>query len=82
MERAGIPRDRAVLAARIGELRVARRLNRNQLAEAAKLSNAVVKGLERGTREPGFSTLLKLCRGLEIASLDQLLGPSPLERLL
>lgn len=73
----GIPRVRAELAARIGELRVERDWNWSELAGAADVSAVQIEGIEAGRRDPSFSTLIKIAVALELCSLDELLGPMP-----
>lgn len=76
-----ITRERAALAVRLSELRVARDLNWNELAVRAGINGVQVKGLEAGERDPSFSTLIKIATALGLRSLDELLGPLRLEEL-
>lgn len=74
-----LPRERADLAVRIAALRLARGWNWNDLAREAGVKSVQIRDIERGTRDPGFTTLVRLAKALELSSLDQLLRPAPLE---
>ena len=75
----GISRVRALLASRVGELRVARDWNWRDLACAAGMNAKQVEDVEKGARDPAFTTVVKLANGLGVRSIDELLGPLPLE---
>lgn len=78
----GIPRDRAVLAARVGELRVARGWTHHVLAQRAGLHGTYLKQMEAGQRNPGLEQLVRLARAFELSSLEQLFGPLPTEAVM
>jgi transcriptional regulator with XRE-family HTH domain len=69
----------ARLALSVSRLRVQRGWNRQQLADAAGLNHAVVTGVETGSRDPSFSSIVKLARALDVDSWSELLGSAPLE---
>ncbi len=75
----GVTRERAFLGVQLGSLRHERGWNWNDLARVAGIRSVQVKGIEEGRRDPGFSTLVRLARALDLRSLDELLGPSHLE---
>ncbi len=74
------PRVRADMAVQVGRLRRRKNWGWNDLARAAGVSAVLVEGLERGTRDVQFSTVLKLAKAAGVYSLDEILGPSALER--
>jgi transcriptional regulator with XRE-family HTH domain len=79
--RQGIPRDRAVLGARIGELRVKNGWTHHVLGRQAGINGTYVRQLEQGERNPGLDQLLRLARAFRLSSLEQLFGPLPTEDL-
>jgi transcriptional regulator with XRE-family HTH domain len=77
----GIPRDRAVLGARVGLLRVENGWTHHVLGQRAGISGTYLRQLEEGQRNPGLDHLLRLARAFNLASLEQLFGPMPTEEL-
>lgn len=77
----GIPRDRAVLGTRIGELRVHNGWTHHVLGRHAGINGTYVRQLEAGQRNPGLDQLLRLARAFRLSSLEQLFGPLPTEDL-
>ncbi|MDR1158819.1 MAG: helix-turn-helix domain-containing protein [Oscillospiraceae bacterium] len=64
---------------RVKELRKKMGLSQVQFAEAIQSKQATIAGWERGTREPGFTTVTKLAQFFCV-STDYLLGHSDEER--
>jgi len=63
------------LGRRIRTLREASGLNRNQLAERAGVHHTYLTELEDGAHaSPGLRTLVKLVRGLDLSSIEELTG--------
>jgi transcriptional regulator with XRE-family HTH domain len=58
--------------AHVRDLRVARGLTQEELAERSELHADTIKGLERNTFQPSLRTLRKLAKGLGELSLSQL----------
>jgi len=79
---AGVQRDRAVLAVRIGELRVDRGWTHYALGQVAGLHGTYLKEVERGIRNPSLDQLLRLARAFKLISLEQLFGQLPTEELI
>lgn len=75
--RRDVTRERALFAVRIGELRLEREWNYYQLADAAGLRSPQIEGIESGTSNPSFSTIIRLCVALGLHSLDELLVHLP-----
>ncbi len=67
----------ALLMARVNELRKARGLTVERLAHESDLSMFTLKGLREELRDPKLTTVLRLCRGLDV-SVEALLGDLPL----
>ena len=65
----------ATVGDRIRELRKARKLNQDELAELALLNRVTVAKYEAGRVEPGAQALSRLADALEV-SVDELLGRS------
>ena len=57
---------RMVFGKRVRELRLARRLSQEKLAELADLHRNYVGGLERGERNVGLLNIVKLAHGLNV----------------
>ena len=57
---------RAAFGARVRELRLARGLSQEQLAERAGLHRTYVSSLERGRRNVGLDNILDLAAALEV----------------
>lgn len=70
LEREGVAPELARLAETIGTLRVEREWTRQQLVEESDTNNQVVASIEAGTRDPSFTTLVKICRALGVQELD------------
>jgi transcriptional regulator with XRE-family HTH domain len=63
------------LGRRIRTLREASGLNRNQLAEKAGVHHTYLTELEDGAHgSPGLGILVRLVRGLELSSIEELTG--------
>jgi len=77
----GVPRDRAVLGARVGQLRVENGWTHHVLGQRAGMNGTYLKQLEEGQRNPGLDHLLRLARAFNLTSLEQLFGPLPTEEL-
>ena len=60
----GVSRERAYIAVRVATLCVRRNWGWSDLAREAGINAFLVEGLERGTRDVRFSTLLKLAKAL------------------
>lgn len=58
--------DRTQFGRRVRELRLARRLTQEQLAQLAVLHPTYVSGIERGERNLGFDNLIKLAKALAV----------------
>jgi DNA-binding XRE family transcriptional regulator len=67
----------ALLMARVDELRKARGLTIERLAHDADLSMFTLTGLREELRDPKLTTVLRICRGLDV-TVAQLLGELPL----
>lgn len=52
------------LGGAVRRTRIAAQLSQEAYAERCELSARYVSNIERGTQEPGFSTMIKLARGL------------------
>jgi transcriptional regulator with XRE-family HTH domain len=61
-------RDRILIAfgRNVARWRTDRGLSQDRLAELAELDRTYLSGIERGVRNPGIKTVLKLCRGLRL----------------
>lgn len=59
--------EHAALGAAIVDLRRRAELTQEALAERAELHMTQVGGMERGVRNPSYSTLLKLAAGLGVS---------------
>jgi DNA-binding XRE family transcriptional regulator len=70
----GIPEHLAGLAVAIGSLRVEANLTQQQLADRSGLHHSVVTGIERGTRDPTFTTLVRLRAAFNCEHWQTLLG--------
>lgn len=75
---AGIPRERAELAARVGQLRWDHQWSWRDLGKAAQMNQKQVEDVERGRRDIQFSSLIKLANAFGLRSLDELLIVLPL----
>jgi transcriptional regulator with XRE-family HTH domain len=77
----GLSRVRAQLAVRVATHRCARALTQSQLASRAGMNLELVKGIENGSRNPQFETVVRIANALNLEALDELLGPTPLEAI-
>jgi transcriptional regulator with XRE-family HTH domain len=62
---------------RLRDLRYERRVSQDELARATDVHPTAIGRLERGSREPRLTTILRLARGLEVEPgrlLDDLRG--------
>jgi transcriptional regulator with XRE-family HTH domain len=73
----GVAADLAHLAVTVGSLRVDHGWTRQQLADASQTNNHVVTGIESGTRDPTYTTVVKLLRALGVGALDLRAGDAP-----
>lgn len=78
----GIPRDRALLGTRIGQLRARNGWTHHVLARRAGVNGTYLRQLEAGQRNPGLDQLVRLARAFGLSSLEQLFGPLPTEDLM
>jgi transcriptional regulator with XRE-family HTH domain len=60
------PDPRTVFGKRVRELRLARGLSQEQLAEVADVHRNYVGGIERGERNVSLVNIVKLARGLSV----------------
>jgi len=67
-----LPRER--FAANLRAERQRAGLSQEQLGHASDLHPTEVSRLERATREPRLSTIVRLARGLDLAPADLLAG--------
>lgn len=58
---------------RLRELRIARHLTQEALAEAAGITATYTSDLERGKRAPSLTIILKLARALDVEVADLLM---------
>ena len=58
---------RAALGQRVRELRERQKISQQQLAERADLDTTYVSGIERGRRNPGLNTLVRLAKALRVS---------------
>ena len=66
----GVAPGRVQVGQRIRELRLARALSQEQLAERAGLHRHDVGGIERGERHVAIANIAKLAAGLDITLAD------------
>jgi DNA-binding XRE family transcriptional regulator len=67
----------ALLMARVNELRKARGLTVERLAQDSDLAMSTVKGVREQLRDPKLTTVLRICGGLDV-TVQELLGDLPL----
>jgi transcriptional regulator with XRE-family HTH domain len=62
-------RDRTLTAfgRNVARRRADRGFSQDKLAELAELDRTYLSGIERGVRNPGIKTVLKLCRALGVS---------------
>jgi transcriptional regulator with XRE-family HTH domain len=64
-------REQPPLGRRLVELRQRRRMSQSDLARYSGLSAGIIQSIEQGRRQdPHLSTLLHLCRGLNVSLFD------------
>lgn len=68
--------DYALIGRRLAQLRKARRMTQEQLAEKTDLGNNYISNIENHRSIPSLETLVKLCDALEVTPNDILLGAS------
>jgi len=56
------------VAARLGEIRVAKELSQYRLAELSGLSREAIRLIESGARSPSLQTLFLLCGALGVSA--------------
>jgi DNA-binding XRE family transcriptional regulator len=66
----------ALLMARVDELRKARGLTVERLAQESDLSMFTIKGVREELRDPKLTTVLRICRGLDV-TVQELLSDLP-----
>jgi ribosome-binding protein aMBF1 (putative translation factor) len=73
---------RIAFGLRLRQVRTERGLSQEELAQRTNLHTTVIGRFERGAREPRLTTILRLARGLEVASsvlMDELRWPESTE---
>lgn len=78
----GISRDRAILAARIGQLRADAGWTYTELSRQCGMNATYLKQIEAGIRSPGVDRLFALARAFRLQSIEQLFGPLPTEDII
>ena len=65
-------RDRTLVAfgRNVARVRTERGLSQDKLAEKADLDRTFVSGIERGVRNPGIKTVLRIARALNVSVAD------------
>lgn len=63
-------------------LREAQHVTLYGLASRAGLHGTYLRQIEEGTRNPSLEQLVRLAAALEVRTLDELIGPLPLEEVL
>lgn len=66
--------DAEMFGRRVRELREARSLSQEKLAQASGLTTTFVSTIERGRKTPSLTSVLKLARGLKVDAADLLSG--------
>lgn len=66
MPEGATPADLAALGKAVRELRVAGDLSQEELGEVSGLHRNYVGGIERGERNPSYSSLMRLARSLHV----------------
>ena len=64
-----MPKRDSTLAAfgrNVARIRAERGFSQDQLAEKAELDRTYLSGIERGVRNPGIKSVLKLCKALRV----------------
>jgi transcriptional regulator with XRE-family HTH domain len=72
-------RDRTLAAfgRNVARIRSQRGLSQDELAEQADLDRTYVSGIERGVRNPGIKTVLRIARALGVSAGDLCRGVEP-----
>ena len=76
----GISRVRAQLAVQVATQRCTFPWTQSQLASRAKMNPVQIAEIEAGTRDPSFTTIVRIAGVLRLHALDELLGDVPLGR--
>lgn len=65
-------RDRTLVAfgRNVARIRTERGFSQDKLAEKADLDRTFVSGIERGVRNPGIKTVLRIARALNVSVAD------------
>ena len=79
---AGVPRVRALLATRVKALREASGATLYGLARRAEIHGTYLRQIEEGSRNPSLEQLVRLAAAFDLRSLDELIGPLPLDDVL
>jgi transcriptional regulator with XRE-family HTH domain len=66
--------DAELFGARLKELREARNISQEKLAQASDLTTSFVSTVERGQKTPSLTTVLKLARGLKVDAAELFSG--------
>jgi len=76
MMRAMPQRDRTLSAfgRNVARIRTERGFSQDKLAEKAELDRTFVSGIERGVRNPGIKTVLRIARALKVPVGDLCMG--------
>ncbi|MFC4653955.1 MULTISPECIES: helix-turn-helix domain-containing protein [Rheinheimera] len=61
--------------ARVRELRLARELSQDRLAELTELDRTYISGIERGKRNPSLKNILKIAHALQVEPSSLFLTP-------
>ncbi len=56
----------ATFGRNVARIRTERGFSQDQLAEKAELDRTYLSGIERGVRNPGIQSVLKLCKALRV----------------
>ncbi len=65
---------RALFAANVARIRLARGLTQEQLGWASGIHQTAIARIENGERRPTLETIFKLARGLEVPPADLFAG--------
>lgn len=66
--------DAELFGARVKELREARNISQEKLAQASDLTTSFVSTVERGRKTPSLTTIVKLARGLKVDAAELFAG--------
>lgn len=77
----GVPRGRAAIGVRLGELRFRRGLTRHGLGQQAGMNGTHLMRVELGAASPKLETLAKLANFYGLTTVEQLFGQLPSEEL-